>query len=97
MAVIDSKKNLDSNHKISHYNTFNVYLMIGGLTDLTGKDCNKELLLHQSFQGLLDISTRLILITIQKITKHHHLTMSVVGMSIGRKSVSYGKLALFFK
>ena len=75
----------NSNHLIPYSNAFNVYFVIGGLMDLTGKDCNNEHLLLQSFQGLLDILTRLTLTIIQKITKHHHLTMSVVGMSIGRK------------
>ena len=75
----------NTNYLIPYSNAFNVYFVIGGLMDLTGKDCNNEHLLLQSFQGLLDILTRLTLTIIQKITKHHHLTMSVVGMSIGRK------------
>ena len=86
MTDIDTMKfNTNSNHLIPYSNAINVYFVIGGLMDLTGKDCNNERLLLQSFQGLLDILTRLTLTIIQKITKHHHLTMSVVGMSIGRK------------
>ena len=68
------------------YDVISIFTILikGGLMDSIGKDCSNETLLHQLFLELRVTWIRRTLMRIQKMVKHHHQTMSVDGMSIGR-------------
>ena len=62
-----------------------VDLILDGLMVSIGRDYNNVRLPLQSFQELLVILIRPILMLIQKMQKHHHQTMLAVGMKTGRR------------